>query len=314
MKWTNYFLLLLLTAGAVLSVVPEELQKESDSKECPFLVPAKVFVGDRAQLFVPVTPIIGDTRRTLTIDTAERLPQSDQLRLYKLTLEYQGNKSYIIIDFSAYTPGLVEFPPLSLGPYNLESQQVYIASVLNEQPETMSLSPLEPALLVPGTLILVYTGVFIIILLVVVTLLFVFRGKNIVSRWKENYQKKTSTKRLQRTLKRLESLLDRPVDFYTMLSTELRRFLSTQTGIDFFPLTGQDLTMMTLPLNFSREEINFLSHLLRTGDTVRFGNEPAEAQQLKETIQAVKEFIASLEGTNRQEARKTEEVAHVARV
>jgi hypothetical protein len=257
----------------VLPRVPAQEPPETDYRMIQ--VPPRIFVGDPGRLilgpgFKDIPPFI--------IDDPRRLPQGPDVTLHRLELERRRGEERLLIDFTAFAPGQVELPPISLPQLpgvTLEGYRVTVASVLgNANPLNprgavpspvfpgpqagegiLVLSNPAPPLAVPGTALLIY-GTSSLIVLVLLLIL----GGGIWGRpYLEGLLKIHRRRRLVRLMgavgKRLREQIPQGEipqgacqEILRELSTEFRAFLGyfyDQDRPGPFALRGRDCRAMT---------------------------------------------------------------------
>jgi hypothetical protein len=146
-------------------------------------------VGDRGRLILGLGQGFKDVF-PFVIDDPRQLPQGADLKLHRLEFERQRNGDWLLIDFTAFVPGQVGLPPLSLPQlpgFSLEGRHVNIASILGDanplnsrglagppaSPDSgdgiLVLSNPAPPLAVPGTALLIYgTSALIVLALLLI--------------------------------------------------------------------------------------------------------------------------------------------------
>jgi hypothetical protein len=130
----------------------------------PYLIPQTVFVGDRAQLVAPLGSAFAGME-PFVLENSARLPQTQDLRIHRLELEHRGDLPRLLVDFTAYAPGVLEIPPFpELG---ISGLTVNIASILDAGGDGLVLSNPASPLPAPGTMFVIYgtvTGIIILLL------------------------------------------------------------------------------------------------------------------------------------------------------
>jgi hypothetical protein len=117
-----------------------------------YMVPPKVYVGDRASLVLPLPGLAADAKISL-----EQLPSSSaDLMIHQVALERRPSGSFLTIEFSAYTPGALELPPFEIGGKIYSGLKIEISSILSADESGMVLSGPASPLALPGTSLLVY--------------------------------------------------------------------------------------------------------------------------------------------------------------
>ena len=326
--------------------------------ESSYLLPQTIFVGDQGRLVVSlgqgltgVEPFVlesagGDILSALQsrplssalpipIAVLEKLSENPELLVKRVELERRGGTFRLLVDFIPYAPGILAFPPLefiSSGAtiFALTGLELQVASILDPSQRILS-DPASP-LPVPGTNLLVY-GTIILILM----LLFLFIGGSIWGRhhfrelW-EYFRRRRLIRVMAKFLRRLrqESCLEKngnPGFYLSLLSGEFREFLSYFTGVNCRSLTAGEF--IDLPLGYPGQETSgglagpdtggaaaefraakvaeanwplFLCSLFRDWDNLRFSGMGVKMTDLFKAIKDTGKFIAALDRAEREKS------------
>jgi hypothetical protein len=256
--------------------------------------PRQLFVGDRGRLAVTLGPEFQEPL-SFIISDSRLLPQSQDITLHRL--EFDPRRGQLFIDFTAFAPGELEVPPVSIPQFpgfRLEGLRISIASTLNRGdsdpfvPQAggiLVLSNPVPPLAVPGTALLIYGSSSLIVLLLLLALGAGIWGRPYLQRLMEARRRR----RLIRLMGDIGESLRRKIPWGTYqeilrkLSVEFRAFL----GYFFDPRSGGDCRAMTaeefgaLPPLFTPaegEELaapSALAFFFRRLDRLRFSGEQA---------------------------------------
>lgn len=129
-------------------VVPEGVIIEG-----AFLIPQTVFVGDEGRLVVPLSENALYAAKTNVVVTGG-LPFNDDIIVKRV--EIDAGARQLLIDFTAFRPGAVSIPPIPVA--GLPPLTVSIASILERDGYSTTLSPPEKPLAAPGTFALIIGG------------------------------------------------------------------------------------------------------------------------------------------------------------
>ena len=279
----------------------EKIQAQIVTSDEAFLLPQTVFVGDSGRLIVPlgveyslVEAFVWDTRE---LYSSEKIEQTDELEILRIELEKRGAVIRLLIDFIPYSPGLLIFPPLEISPENeliIQDLEVHIASILN--PARMSLAETAAPLVQPGTGLLVYGSIGIILLLIFLGIAGTVLGRrhfnDIFNRIRQRYllRKMISfLRRLGQDCSRGE--LSDAHQYLGLLSGEFREFLSFFTGLNCRSLSAGEF------LEFSSDEIpmqNDLYRVFRNWDILRFSGLEIQISHVKDAVKDAGEIIFTL--------------------
>jgi len=294
-------------------------QSSSSRTDTPFLLPQTIFVGDSGRLVVPLGQAYTAVE-PFVLDTPEMLSETPELLIKRIELERRGGSSRLLIDFIPYVPGLVTFPSLDYITFvtrpsgvplpAITELEVHVASILN--PSEMTLSNPATPLAVPGTSFLVYgtlTLVFLFIFLGVGGSLWGRRHfRELWERLRRRHLLRVMTNFLQRLRK--ESLYkgkESPGYYLSLLSGELREFLSHFTGVNCRSLTAGEF--LDLSLGYENAEapederlLNpfFLCSLFRNWDILRFSGRGVDRVELFLALKETGDFIAALDRAERE--------------
>jgi hypothetical protein len=271
------------------------------------MVPQTIFVVYFGRLVVP----LGRTLiwpEPLILDTPDKIPEARDMVILRIEIEHRGTGARLLIDFIPYALGLLSFPPLDLSkfvgePLIITGLEAHVSSILS--PSRMDLSEPASPLAVPGTSVLVY-GTLVLILF----LLFLGIGGSIWGRshfrelWGQ-IRRRHLLRVMEKFLRRLRQENDlekegKAGSYLTLLSQEFREFLSFFTGINCRSLTA--LEFLELPLGDSESGLQggtpinaaFLCRLFRSWDTLRFSGRAIEKADLIHAVDETDEFIIAL--------------------
>ena len=79
-----------------------------------FLIPQTVYVGDRAVLTIPLQSAAAAADIALDPLSSD-FPSSADMDIHRIVLESRSATSRLIIEFTAFAPGLLEFPLIEIG-------------------------------------------------------------------------------------------------------------------------------------------------------------------------------------------------------
>jgi hypothetical protein len=251
-----------------------------------FMVPSKVYVGDRASLILPLSGIAVDK-----FGSGQITIPSPNIDIHNITIERRPGGSFLTIEFSAYAPGMLELPPIDIAGETFSGLKIEISSILSSDVSGMALSAPALPLAIPGTSLLIYGSLSSAILLMLLTLWVLFRGRGRVKGWLEALKRKrllASMRGLERRLYRALLKGVRCREILDIVSTEFRDFLSRFTGINYRAMTAAEIGWLNtgegIPdggslgaffshcdgIRFSGHEINNDETLAILGDLNRF--------------------------------------------
>jgi len=209
------------------------------------MVPAKVYVGDKARLILPLPNNF--------VSSSFLIPNSSflifpDITIHQVTLERRPGGNSLVIEFSAYRPGMVELPPLEIGGEILSGLSVEISSILGSGESAMVLSDPALPLAIPGTSLLVYGTISVIALSLLLGSWVLFWGRKRMQAWLAKWKRKRMFAAMWGTEKRLRKALMRGMvpdlvrrEILDTLSTEFRSFLAWFTGENCRAMTAAEI-------------------------------------------------------------------------
>jgi len=278
-----------------------------------YLVPRKIFVGDRAIL---VLPLSGDTEKTgdiiLTSDNSylngNNFPLHADIDFHRIILERRINGSRLLIEFTPFVTGRLELPAIEIGGERFTGLTVTVNSVIDSR-SSLILSGPASSLVMPGTAVMLYGIIALLIIFIIFTIWFFLKGriffKNWIERWKRRklfISMKFTEKRLYKSVLRGENkriILDR-------LSEKFRIFLSVLTGINCRSMTANEFK--NPPSNLLMyQDINqsFLHNFFRSCDELRFSGASVDSQDILNLLAGLRGFLTVLENDKEENLSNT---------
>jgi hypothetical protein len=257
-----------------------------------YLVPPKVYVGDRASLVLPLPGLAADVKINL-----EHTTSSADLVIHQVTLERRPSGSFLTIEFSAYTPGTLELPPIEVGGKVFEGLKVEISSILSTDESGMVLSGPAPPLALPGTSLLVYGTISAAILLMLLAIWSMVWGRKRINGWLATWKRKRLIVSMLMTERRLNKALARGVScraILDVLSAEFRSFLTQLTGENCRAMTAAEIGLLKTT---GEENMNgaFLGTFFNNCDALRFSGNEINGNETLAMLGDLKGFVQTLD-------------------
>jgi hypothetical protein len=310
-KYTYTCLLsLLLFSGAL------RLQAQTSFRsEAPYLLPQTIFVGDPGRLVIPLGRAYAGID-PFVLEDPHKLPETPEMTIRRIELERRGGGSRLLIDFIPYAAGMVSFPPLELFSVEalpmgavfptLSGLEVQVASILS--PSQMFLSGPASPLAVPGTSLLIYGTILILLLLIALAIAGSFWSRRHFMELWDRLRRRQLLRGMTKFLRRLkqECGIDKggkAAVYLTRLSGEFRDFLSLFTGINCRSLTAGEF--LELPFD-SVIDSTFLCRLFRSWDTLRFSGKGMEMDEMFSALEEMDSFVAILDRAEREKPFKAD--------
>jgi hypothetical protein len=257
-----------------------------------YMVPPKVYVGDRANLVLPMPGLAADAKISL-----EQIPSSADLVIHPITLERRPSGSFLPIEFSAYTPGTLEMPPFEIGGEIFNSLKVEISSILATDESGMVLSGPAPPLALPGTSLLIYGTISTTILLMLLAIWSMVWGRKQIKSWLAAWKRKRLLVSMMATEKRLHKALAKGVprrDILDILSAEFRSFLTNLTGENCRAMTAAEIGLLKTMGEESVMGNEFLGRFFNNCDALRFSGREIKGDETLAMLDDLKCFVLTL--------------------
>jgi hypothetical protein len=230
---TRIFFLLMVFAGTAA-------YGQSQSRDA-YMVPPRVYIGDRASLVLPLPGFTG--KGDAEIPSAQ-IPFSQNIDIHRVAFERRPGGSRLVVEFSAYTPGVLELPPLEIAGEIFGGLKIEISSILDSGISGTILSGPALPLAVPGTSLLVYGTIGIVLSSLLLVLWLLFGEHNQVNALLAALRRRQLLVSMIRIEKRLRKALIRGAprrETLDMLSGEFRSFLAWLTGENCRAMTAAEI-------------------------------------------------------------------------
>jgi hypothetical protein len=270
-----------------------------------YLIPQTVYVGDRATLVVPL-----DNRPENELVFTGEPPALPDLVIHRVELERRGEGGRLLIDFTAYAPGILELPPFEIGGVPFTGLRIEIASILGGDEAASVLSRPEPPLAVPGTGALVYGTLSAAILGFLVVFWALVFGPRRFERWLQKWKRRRLIVSLAGMERRLRRKLIREspgaANFGSLLNVrtaEFRIFLTLFPGENCRAMTAGELSRLPPLGEAAAGEAAgggffltgaFLGGFFRRCDDLRFSGAEVSKNEALDLLGELKGFIGAL--------------------
>jgi len=254
-----------------------------------FMVPSRVYVGDRASLILPLP---GFTVKEDS-ETASVVSPPSYIDIHRVLLERRPVGSRLTVEFTAYAPGILELPSIFIAGEVFNGLTIEISSILEPDASGNVLSDPAPPLAIPGTSLLVYGTIISILFFLSLAFWVLLWGRKSVKGLLAAWEKRRLLNGMRGIEKRLRRTLARGDDTYKnildALSREFRSFLSHFTGEHCRAMTAIEFANSELQMN--RE---FLKDFFKHCDGIRFGGGEINKNDALSILDDLKEFLAAL--------------------
>jgi hypothetical protein len=250
-----------------------------------YMVPSKVYVGDRASLVLPLSGVAADAEIT------PGMPASPNIIIHHAAIERRPGGSFLTIEFSAYTPGILELPPLEIAGEQFSGLKIEISSILSGDESGMVLSAPALPLAIPGTSLLIYGSMSAAILLGLLVIGSLVWGRKRMKNWLAAWRRRWLIVSMLGTEKRLRRALMKGAArraILDILSTEFRNFLACFTGENCRAMTAAEIACL------ASMDGEFLGGFFSHCDAVRFSGGGINGGQILSMLGDLRRFLAGL--------------------
>ena len=284
------------------------------AQAAPYLVPSVIFVGDPATLVLRLPPTAENkpdivlTKRDY-ISNESAFPSNESVEINRMTFERRITGSRLLIEFTAFAPGTVELPVIEIGGEYFSGLTVNVNSLL-ENGSPRLLSGAASALVMPGTALMLYGSLTVLIVVILLLIWFVFRGRLVFKKLREKWRRYRLYAGMRGAEKRLGKALARGADrrvILDRLSFEFREFLSILTGKNCRSMTAGDFKrefaaeFADAPESDGPDESVFLGKFFDRCDKLRFSGTDIDSADIEKLLGDLREFM---EAKNREEKIK----------
>jgi len=259
-----------------------------------YLIPRQIYVGDPAVLVLPLPATIQNSP-DIVLRNGSSLPTSDSIDFHKITLERRTVGSRLMIEFTAFVPGILEFPVIEIGGEYFDGLQITVHSLINSRVAPV-LSGAASSLAMPGTAAMLYGVMAALAIVILGVIWFFYRGRTVLYRLKEKWRYYRLFASMRKNQKSLCRLINKGVDkrvILDLLSEQFREFLSLYTGENCRSMTAQEFENEPIPLKY------FFSKC----DEMRFSGGTTNTEDILAMLDDLRKFLILMEET-RKESQK----------
>ncbi|MDR0494113.1 MAG: hypothetical protein LBG95_00585 [Treponema sp.] len=256
-----------------------------------FMVPAKVYVGDRASLILPLTGIDSDKH-----DFGHILLPSPDIDIHHIAIERRPGGSFLTVEFSAYAPGILELPPINIAGETFSGLKIEISSILTSDESGMTLSAPALPLAIPGTSLMIYGSLSSAVLLMLLAIWVLFRGRGRLEGWLAALKRKRQLASMRGLERHLYRALLKGVKCRQILDTvsaEFRDFLSRFTGINYRAMTAAEIGWL-INTGEGVPDNGFLGAFFNRCDGIRFSGYEINNDETLALMGDLRGFLAAL--------------------
>jgi len=268
------------------------------------LIPRQVYVGDLAILVLPL-PATEQNYPDIIL-TQSSLPFHENIDFRRIILEQRTTGSRLIIEFSAFVPGVHELPEIEIGGEYFSGLSVRINSIIEGRSDRV-LSRTASTLAMPGTALMLYGSMAILVFLLLFTIWFIVKGHVIFLQLREKWKRYRLFASIRKSEKQLRKSIIKGSNnriILDKLSESFRDFLSTLTGNNCRAMTAKEFeTILT------QEEGLFLGNYFRSCDELRFSGKDINSEDILNLLTDLRQFVGALDIIKSKETQKEEKAA-----
>jgi hypothetical protein len=288
---------LLLCAGALFAQDGQGAQQGYTIRNAVFL-PQVFYVGDRVELRLRMRLEPG-----ITLQRSGTPPRVEWGTVHGISAVQQGQEAEVRVEFTAFRQGTLALPPIDLGEITVQGFDVYVETILGENPE---LSPLRDQAVLPSTDLLIAGAIAALVVIPLLWLFFVRFGKNRVHRLVERYRANQPARRLNRSLRQLDAEVQalKGREFYIALLEDLRSYVSQKLGVDCMSATTHELRGYLDQLIEDTQDREDVVALFHYGDLVKFAQRRSPVKKRRQHIEDLQQVIAKIEQSQKKQSPK----------
>jgi hypothetical protein len=270
-----------------------------------YIIPRRIFTGDPAVLILPLNETTSGTSEITLTPVSPDFPSHPEIDFRRIAIEQRSGGKRLIIEFTAFVPGILELPVINIGGISFSGLSVTVNSVLDSRSLPVLSNPAS-TLAMPGTAFMLYGTISSLIIIILFTIWFIFKGRILINNLAEEWKRRrlfSSIKKLEKRL--LKSVLngDNGRLILDKLSEHFRIFLSALTGKNCRTMTANEFRKLPLQITENQEiSSSFLHDFFRDCDDLRFSGIDAASQDIFYLLACLRRFITAIENTRRETA------------
>ena len=295
-KYLFTFLLLILTCIA------------AHTQNTAWLIPRIVYVGDSATLIIPLPPAAQDLGDIILTSQSPNFPTDINIDFHRIVLERRIAGSRLLIEFTAFVPGLLELPIIEIGGERFSGLNVTINSIIDSRAAPQLSGPAS-SLAMPGTALMLYGTMIVFVLLFLLILWFILKGRRFMRGWLKKWKRWRLFVSMKNTEKRLNKALSKGADkreILDKLSEQFRNFLSFFTENNCRAMTAREFESLpelfpdTASFNKEFDASAFLGNFFHRCDELRFSGEDISSQDTFKLLDDLRNFLKMIHTKTRE--------------
>jgi len=278
-----------------------------------YMIPPRIFVGDRAILIVPRPGIA--MQADLEISRTQ-IPHHPYIDIHRAALERRPGGSQLSVEFSAFAPGFLELPSFNIAGEVFSGLIVEVSSILEPGESRMVLSGLSPPLAIPGTSLLVYGSVTALVVFLLVALWTLIWGRRHMKAWLAAWKRRRLLLSMWGIEKRLKKDLTKGAgqrEILDALSLEFRSFLSYFSGMNCRAMTALEFAGHSFFEEYpDAPNGEYLKVFFSRCDQIRFSGDAINGDETEALFAEIKVFLKTLDRAMRKKRPQAAPPAGVA--
>ena len=259
-----------------------------------YLIPRQIYIGDPAALIMPLP---GSSRDSDDIILTSDFPSHPNIDFHRITLQQRTAGSRLTIEFAAFVTGSLELPAIEIGEYRFTGLTVTVNSLVEKHSSIVMSGPAS-SLAMPGTALMIYGALAVLIILILLSIWFIFNGRFFWGTWNEKWKFRKLFISMKFTEKRLRRSILKGGDkriILDKLSDKFRIFLSFLTDSNCRAMTALEFEKLPLEL-LKQPDFNplFLHDFFRKCDELRFSGAEVSSQDILQLLTSLRFFLAAL--------------------
>lgn len=263
-------------------------------QNAPYLIPRHIFVGDPAVLVIPLPPASENSPDIILTPQSSNFPADINIDFHRILLERRVTGSRLLIEFSPFTPGVLELPPIEIAGEYFSGFTVNINSVIDSR-SPLVLSGAASSLAMPGTAFMLYGSLTASVVIIFLTVWFILKGQTLLRKLQEKWKRLRLFNSMRKTEKRLYRAVMKGEDkriILDRLSDEFRLFLTVLTGTNCRSMTAGEFSSVTMT---HESETAFLGQYFQNCDVLRFSGAGIDSKDIFRLLDDLKNFITAQE-------------------
>jgi len=253
------------------------------------IIPRQIFVGDQAVMIVQLPGTEQNKPDVILTRFSEGFPSHEIIDFHRIVLEQRTGGSRLLIEFTAFAPGVLEFPVIEADGNFYNGLSVTISSLI-ESRSSPHLSGPAASLAMPGTAFMLYGTIAVLTAIISLIVWFILKGRIFLKKLGE----KIKYYRLILSIKIMEKQVyisiyrgGEPRDILDKFSRQFRVILSSLTGKNCFSMTADE---------FEKQEYNpaILGKFFRKCDELRFSGIKIDAYEILGLLDDIRNFLKAL--------------------